>query len=250
MPGSPARVHETAYLGPGVELGERVVVGPFAVLLGPLQVGDDVWIGPGVHLGGPPEISTSRHNVPWEGDLDHHEVRIGARTRLRDGVTIHHGSVGPTLVGSDCHLFTRAYVAHDVQIGDRVTLTAGTSVGGHATIRSGANLGLNVSVHQRRVVGALAMVGMGTTVIRDVPPYATVYGVPPRVRGINAFGMRRAGFSDADIEAVRAAYAAGEREEGADGIPSPIREELAWWAQVPERRPMVWAVALGEQERT
>lgn len=69
----------------------------------------------------------------------------------------------------------------------------------------------------------------------------------PTLVGVDCHLLR---CSDAHIEAVRGAYAAGEREEGADGIPSAIREELAWWAQVPERRPMVWAVALGEQKRT
>lgn len=238
---SPAdRVHPSAYVGPGVELGAGVIVGPHAVLLGPLVVGPDVWIGPGVHLGGPPEIGTLRHNIPWEGDLEYQPVRIGARTRLRDGVTVHNGSVRETVVGTDCLLFAGAYVAHDVQIGDGVTLSASTSVGGHATIRSGANLGLNVSVHQRRVIGALAMVGMGTTVTRDVPPFATAYGVPPRVHGINAFGMRRAGYDDEAAEALRMHYT---ESADASGLPEPIRDELAWWDAQAERRPMAWAKA-------
>jgi UDP-N-acetylglucosamine acyltransferase len=215
-----------------------VVVGPFAVLLGPLLIGDDVWIGPGVHLGGPPEIASSRHNVAWEGDLDHQEIRVGDRTRIRDGVTVHHGSVRPTLIGADCHLFSRVYVAHDVQISDAVTLTAGSSIGGHVTIRTRANIGLNVSVHQRRVVSAFAMVGMGTTVTRDVPPFTTSYGVPPRVHGLNAFGLRRAGYGDEVIEALSAAYAAGYPDPSGDGLPQDLRAELTWWADVPERRPM------------
>lgn len=237
MTSAAARVHATAVVGPGVELGAGVIVGPHAVLLGPLEVGDDAWVGPGVHLGGPPEIGTLRHNVPWEGDLDYHPVRIGARTRLRDGVTIHHGSVRETLVGADCLLFAGSYVAHDVQIGDGVTLSAGTSVGGHATIRSGANLGLNVSVHQRRVIGPLAMVGLGTTVTRDVPPYVTAYGVPPRVHGVNAFGMRRAGFADEVADLLLGVYAA-TLDRG--GLPDEVRDELAWWDALPERRPMSW----------
>ena len=184
-----------------------VVVGPFAVLLGPLSVADGVWIGPGAHLGGPPEIASFRHNEPWFGDLDHHEVRIGPRTRIRDGVVIHHGSVRPTVVGADCLLFNNCYLAHDVQVGDRVTLSAGVTVGGHSTIRNGANLGLNVMVHQRRNIGAGAMVGMGTAVTRDVPPYATAYGVPPRVHGLNEFLLRKQGNSEETIAAIRSWYA-------------------------------------------
>lgn len=234
-----SQVHATAVIGPGVTLGERVVIGPYAVLLGPLVVGDDVWIGPGAHLGGPPEIATSRHNVPWEGDLDHHEVRIGDRTRIRDGVVIHHGSVRATMVGADCLLFNNAYLAHDVQLGDEVTLSAGVTVGGHATIRSGANLGLNVSIHQRRVVGALAMVGMATPVTRDVPPYTKVYGVPPRVHGLNSFGLTRAGHGPDVIDALRAAYASGmPPAELPVGLPAGIAAEVEWFTAYPDLRPM------------
>ena len=152
----------SAFIGPGVELGADVVVGPFAILLGPARIGDRVRIGPGAHVGGPPEIATERQNDAWAGDLDHHEVVIGADTVLRDHVVIHHGSVRPTVIGERCWIFSHAYVAHDVVVGDEVTLSAGVALGGHVTVRRGANLGLNVSVHQRRSIGALAMVGMGT----------------------------------------------------------------------------------------
>ncbi len=230
------RVHATAFIGPGVSLGRDVVVGPYAVLLGRLTVADDVWIGPGAHLGGPPEIASFRHNEPWAGDLDHFEIRIGPRTRIRDGVTVHHGSVRPTVVGADCLLFNHCYLAHDVQVGDGVTLSAGVTVGGHSTIRDNANLGLNVMVHQRRCIGAGAMVGMGTAVTRDIPPYATAYGMPPRVQGLNEFLLGKQGHSEATIEALRARYAGLAAE-----LPDEIEAELTWWEALADRRSMSWA---------
>ena len=235
MPNVSDRVHSTAFIGSGVELGRDVVIGPYAVLLGPLTVSDEVWIGPGAHLGGPPEIASFRHNEPWAGDLDHYEVRIGSRTRIRDGVTIHHGSWRPTVVGADCLLFSHCYLAHDVQVGDGVTLSAGVTVGGHATIRDGANLGLNVMVHQWRSIGAGAMVGMGTAVTRDIPPFATAYGVPPRVRKLNEFLLRKHGHSETTIDALRSRYAG----QPAD-LPDEIEAELVWWEAVADRRPMAW----------
>ncbi len=44
----PNRIHPTAVLGPGVELGSGNVVGLYAVVLGPCRIGDDDWIGPHV----------------------------------------------------------------------------------------------------------------------------------------------------------------------------------------------------------
>ncbi len=231
------RVSASAFVGPGVELGVGVSVGPFAVLVGPTRIGDHVRIGPGTHVGGAPEIASVRQNDAGDGDLDHHEVRIGSHSVLRDHVVVHHGSVRPTTIGAGCQVFSRVYVAHDVHVGDGATLSAGVSLGGHVTVRAGANLGLNASVHQRRVVGGLAMVGMGTPVVRDVPPFATVYGVPARVRGGNRFGMERAGFSDKEIEAVLEFLASG-CPPGAAVLSDRVRDELDWWQGLTGRMAM------------
>jgi UDP-N-acetylglucosamine acyltransferase len=239
-------VARSAFIGPGVDLGADVAVGPYAVVLGPARIGDRVRIGPGAHVGGPPEIATERQNDAWLGDLDHHEIVIGADTVLRDHVVIHHGSVRPTVIGERCWIFSRAYIAHDVVIGDDVTLSAGAALGGHVTVRRGANLGLNVSVHQRRSIGALAMVGMGTAVTRDTPPFATAYGVPPRVHGVNRFGMTRAGVAEQDIAAVERLFAAGTADGPSGGLTDEIAAELDWWRALADRRPMAFAPVTGK----
>jgi UDP-N-acetylglucosamine acyltransferase len=239
-------VASSAFIGPGVELGAEVVVAPFAVVLGPARIGDRVRIGPGAHVGGPPEIATERQNNPWIGDLDHYEVVIGADTVLRDHVVIHHGSVRPTMIGEGCWIFSGAYVAHDVVVGDGVTLSAGVALGGHVTVRRGANLGLNVSVHQRRSIGALSMVGMGTPVTRDVPPFATAYGTPPRVHGVNRFGMARAGVAEHDITCVEELFAAGTVDRPGRGLTGEIGAELDWWRTLADRRPMSFDVRAEE----
>ena len=234
-------VAPSAFVGPGVELGADVVVGPFAVLLGPTWIGDRVRIGPGAHVGGAPEIATERQNAPWTGDLDHHEIVVGADTVLRDHVVIHHGSVRPTVIGERCWIFSHAYIAHDVIVGDGVTLSSGVSLGGHVTVRRDANLGLNVSVHQRRSIGAVAMVGMGTPVTRDIPPFATAYGVPARVHGVNRFGMARAGVAEQDITAIEQLFADGTADWPEDALSADVAAELDWWRTLPDRRPMTFA---------
>lgn len=234
-------VAQSAFIGPGVELGADVVVGPFAIVLGPARIGDRVRIGAGAHVGGPPEIATERQNDAWIGDLDHHEVVIGADTVLRDHVVVHHGSVRPTVIGERCWVFSRTYIAHDVVVGDGVTLSAGVALGGHVTVRRGANLGLNVSVHQRRSIGALTMVGMGTPVTRDIPPFATAYGTPPRVHGVNRFGMARAGVAEDDIAAVEKLFAGGTADGSGGGLAADVVAELDWWRSLADRRPVTFA---------
>jgi UDP-N-acetylglucosamine acyltransferase len=221
-------IHSTAIIGEGVELGERVTVGPNAVVLGPAVIGDDCWIGPGCVIGVPPEVTSLPQNRAWDGELAHKGVSIGPRTVVRELSTIHQGSISQTTVGADCWLLNRVYVAHDCQIGDRVTLSAGTSLGGYIQIGDAANLGMNAVVHQRRVIGPGVMVGMGTAVTKDLPPFALAYGSPVRLQGVNAVGMTRSGIDEAAVEALRAAYA-GNRLPAEGELPESLADAFAWW---------------------
>ena len=86
MTAADTTVHPTAVVGPGVTLGQGVQIGPYAVLLGPLRVGDRVWIGSGTSIGAPPEITDARHNLAWAGDLGHAGVVIEDDAVIREGV--------------------------------------------------------------------------------------------------------------------------------------------------------------------
>jgi acetyltransferase-like isoleucine patch superfamily enzyme len=56
----------------------------------------------------------------------------------------------------------------------------------HTTIRRGAYLGLRSTILAGVTVGEYAIVGAGSLVTGDVPPYAMVVGVPARV--VREFG--------------------------------------------------------------
>lgn len=205
-----SNIHSSAFIGEGVELGNRVTVGPNAVILGPCTIGNDTWIGPSAVVGAPPEMSSLPQNRAWEGELEHAGVSIGARVVIREHVVIHQGSHRATTVGDDSWILNRAYLAHDVQTGAHVTVSAGVSVGGHCTLGDFVNVGMNVSIHQRRCVGTGAMVGMGTPLTRDVPPFGKAYGSPPRLHGVNSVGMTRFGLNEDAIQAVSDAYQLGD----------------------------------------
>jgi UDP-N-acetylglucosamine acyltransferase len=55
-------------------------------------------------------------------------------------------------------------------------------------------------------VGAQAFVGGGSAVAMDVAPFCRAAGNRARVRGLNHVGLRRRGFSEADMRAIRRAY--------------------------------------------
>lgn len=217
------QIHPSAVLGPGVELGENNIVGPFTVLSGPLRLGDGNWIGAGAVLGCPSEIRGGEHAAGWAQRATGQGVVIGNRNVIREGVTVQVGSVGPTRVGDDCYLMTKANVTHDVALGDQVTVSAGVLIGGHSQVGDDATLGLNAVLHQYSVVGPGAMIGMAAVVTRHVPPFALAFGNPARVRGVNQVLLRRLGLSDADIAEIEQELA------GPGEPPDRLREQFAWF---------------------
>lgn len=230
------RIHPTAYVGPGVELGVDVALGPYVTLFGPLRLGDRVWVGAGASIGAPPEIASLRQNTAWTGDLEHRGVEVGADSVLRERVVIHQGSARSTLVGARCWLLNGAYLAHDVQVGDDVTVSAGVSVGGHCTIGDRVTIGMNAVVHQRRVIGAGAMVGMGTALTGDVPPWGKVYGVPPRLHGVNVVGLSRAGVPDDVAPVLEARYRDGDLLlQDSTGLEAIADQRTRWRDALPSR---------------
>ena len=223
------KIHDTAVIGPGVELGEDNVVGPYAVLTGPCRIGDRNWIGAHAVLGAAPEVRGHDHGLPWGGDAVSLGVQIGDDNVLREFTTLHGGTGQVTRVGSRCFVMNKVHVGHDSVIDDDVTLAANATLAGHVAVGPGANVGLSCAVHQHRVVGPGAMVGMGAIVTRDVPPFATAVGAPARVRGVNEVGMRRRGHDDAVIAALAAHYAPDAPTGAPWTPPEPLRPAWEWW---------------------
>jgi len=223
------QVHETAIIGPGVELGEDNVVGPYAVITGPCRIGDRNWIGAHAVIGAAPEIRGHEPGLPWGGDTDDVGVQIDDDSTVREFATVHRGTERLTRIGSRCFVMNKVHFGHDAVVGDDVTLAVSTILGGHVDVGAGANLGLASVLHQRRVVGPGAMVGMGSVVTRDVPPYAKAFGAPARVRGANEIGMSRRGIGAEDIAALVEAYRSDTPMADAWTPPAALRPAWEWW---------------------
>ncbi|GAA4487439.1 acyl-ACP--UDP-N-acetylglucosamine O-acyltransferase [Rhodococcus olei] len=236
--GRNCHIHPTALIGDGVVIGDGVTVGPHAVLTGPLTIGDRCWIGAGAVLGAPPEILGAAHPETWDEQSPHRGVVIGPDTTIRELSTVHQGSERVTTVGAGCFLMNRVAVEHDVQIGDRCVLSAGATFAGHVSVGAGANIGMHTVVHQRRVIGDGVMAGMGTVVVKDVPPFAKVFGNPVRMRGANRVGMSRSGFGETEVEAIASPYEAGRMPTAAE-LPAATTAAFDWWRSRAQRPLMV-----------
>jgi UDP-N-acetylglucosamine acyltransferase len=173
-----------------VTIGPRTIIGSHCVLEGHTTIGSDCQIFTGAVIGSIPQ------DLKYQGETG--LLSIGDRNKIREYVTINHGTAGgggKTTIGSDCLLMAYAHVAHDCIIGDRVIIANSAALAGHITIEDRAVVGGLVGIHQFVRVGTLSIIGGCSRVTQDIPPYATCVGYPAAVFGINREGLRRAGIS-------------------------------------------------------
>jgi len=218
-----------AVVGPEVRLGRGVRVGPNAILAGKLTVGADVRIFPGAVVGEEPQ------DLKYRGEPT--SVVIGPRTCIREHVTVHRGcgEGGVTVVGADVLLMANSHVAHDCRVGDRAIVCNGALLAGHVEVFPQAFVSGNAVVHQFVRIGRLAMIGGGSRVARDVPPFGLLVG-DSELRGVNGVGLRRAGFSrEAQVE-IRTAYR--ELFRGAE-MPRDVLPKLLETLKTPEARELL-----------
>ena len=132
---------------------------------------------------------------------------IGDNNIFREHVTVHRGTTHSmvTRIGNDNFLMANCHVAHDCVIGNRCILANGALLAGHVILEDSVYLSGNCAVHQFIRVGRLAMLSGCSTSTKDIPPFITQQEIN-NVVGINVVGMKRAGLTAPQINAVRDAF--------------------------------------------
>ena len=211
-------IHPTAVVGPRASLAAGVRVGPYAVIEDEVAIGKGCEIG--AHavvkrfttlgernrvyehatLGGEPQ------DVKFKGEPS--RLVVGDDNLIREYVTVHRasGEGQSTRLGSRNFLMVGVHVAHNCVLGDDNTLANGAALAGHVLVEDHVFFSSNVGAHQFVRFGRYAMVGGKSKIVQDVLPFFTTDGNPPRVRGLNAIGLRRGGFSPESRAALKRAY--------------------------------------------
>jgi sugar O-acyltransferase (sialic acid O-acetyltransferase NeuD family) len=114
--------------------------------------------------------------------LVHPFADIGRRVEIGPGSIICPGVVITTdvRIGRGVIVNIATTLSHDDVVDDHVTIAPGAHVAGTVHLEEGADLGIGCTINQGLTVGRWSIVGAGAAVIRDVPPNATVVGVPAR----------------------------------------------------------------------
>jgi len=219
MPIDPsAQVAPTARVHPGAVIGPSVTVGDFAI------IEDDVTIGAGSRL--EPYVYIKRWTTLGERNqisagtvlgtdpLDkgftgaRSYLKIGNGNIIREHYTISRGTApeSETVVGDDNYIMTSGHIAHNCRIGNRTVIASCALVAGYVDVEDQAFISGGVVIHQYSRIGRLAMVGGNTRVNSDLPPYFLYTDFNVAAHGLNLVGLKRAGFAEAELKALKAAY--------------------------------------------
>ena len=188
-------------IGPGVEIGAGTVVESHVIIKGPTVIGKDN------HIFQFSTVGEATPDLKYKGEETC--LVIGDNNVIREGVTIHRGTVqdrGETTIGNDNLLMAYVHVGHDSVIGNHCILVNNAALAGHVHIGDWAILGGYTLVHQFCKIGEHCFTGMGSAIGKDVPAYVMVNGNPAVAKTINAEGLRRRGFSKEDISTINKAF--------------------------------------------
>ncbi len=224
---SVARIHPTAIVEDGAQIGEGSVIGAFCmvgaqvvlgarvelkshvVVTGDTRIGDDTVVFQFAVIGEIPQ------DLKFGGEAT--RLEIGARNRIREHVTMNcgtDGGGGVTRIGDDGLFMTGCHIAHDCQVGDRVIMVNSVAIAGHVVLEDDVIIGGLSAVHQFVRIGRGAIIGGMTKVLRDIIPYGLVQSEQGALEGLNLIGLKRRGVARADITALRAAYQMLAQGEG------------------------------------
>jgi sugar O-acyltransferase (sialic acid O-acetyltransferase NeuD family) len=110
----------------------------------------------------------------------HPKANLSSRCRIGEGTVVMAGATinSDATIGNHCIINTNASVDHDCVIGDFVHLAPGVSIAGTVSVGEGTLVGIGSSVIPGIQIGKWVTIGAGTVIIKDVPDYAVVVGVP------------------------------------------------------------------------
>jgi UDP-N-acetylglucosamine acyltransferase len=212
-------VHPSAIVDPRAELDSAVEVGPYcvvgagvkigkgskihshAVIQGRTTLGEGNVVFPFATLGSIPQ------DLKYKGEPS--ELVIGNRNTIREYASLNPGTTGGgmvTRVGDRNLLMMYCHIAHDCIVGDHNVIANGATLGGHVIIEDFVIVGGLVGIHQFVRIGTGAILGAGSMVSKDVPPYCNATGDRAKLHGLNVEGLKRRGFDKSVIDAIRKAY--------------------------------------------
>jgi UDP-N-acetylglucosamine acyltransferase len=188
-------------IGAGVRIGQQTRVASHVVIEGRTSVGQGNTIYQFATIGSRPQ------DLKYRGEAS--ELIVGNHNTIREYVSLNPGTAGGgmvTRVGDHNLLMMHCHIAHDCLIGSHNIIANGATLGGHVMVQDYVIVGGLVGIHQFARIGSGSILGAGSMVSKDVPPFCNATGDRARLRGLNLEGLKRRGFTTTAIDALKKAY--------------------------------------------
>jgi UDP-N-acetylglucosamine acyltransferase len=207
-----ARIHPDARIGAGCSIGEFCVIeqdveiGPGCLLEPYVYVKRWTTLGEGNRISAGTALGTDPLDKEFRGERSY--LRIGNRNIIREHYTISRGTKpeSVTVLGDDNYIMTSGHIAHDCRIGNATVICSCALVAGYVGIADQAFISGGVVIHQYSKIGRLAMVAGNVRVNSDLPPFFLYSDFNVAAKGLNLVGLRRSGFSAAQIASIKKSY--------------------------------------------
>jgi len=212
-------IHPSAIIDPSAVIGKNVTVGPWTTIGPDVEIGDGCNISSHVVIKGPSKLgknnriyqfSTVGEDTPdlkYKGEPT--RLVIGDDNTIREGVTIHRGTIqdkSETLIGNNNLLMAYAHVGHDSVVGSNVIMGNNSAIAGHVELGDWVIISGYSLIHQFVSLGPHCFIGPAAFVYHDVPAYVTAFGSPAEPRTINREGLKRRDFTIEQISLANKAY--------------------------------------------
>jgi len=212
-------IHKTAIIEDGAILGEDVTIGAFTIIGSSVVIGKGTTIASHTLISGNTTIGennkiyshavlgTDPQDLKYNGEDT--LLIIGNNNTIREHTFINTGTLGgggKTVIGNGNLIMGHVHMGHDCIIEDNIVIANSTVLAGHVEIASHAVIGGISAVHQFCKVGEYAMLGGGSIVVQDIPPYCICEGNRASLRGLNINGLRRHFKNREDISQIKKAY--------------------------------------------
>ncbi len=213
-------ISNLAFIHPDAKIGNDVIIEPFAYIAGNVTICEGTWVGPnatimdGARIGKRCKIFPSAvvSGIPQDLKFRGEEstAELGDNTTLRECATVNRGTaaVGKTVVGNDCLLMAYSHIGHDCLIGNNSIIGNSSSLAGEVSVGDWAILSGGTLVHQFTHIGAHVIIGGGSKVRIDVPPFVKADRDPLSFMGLNLVGLTRRGFEKERIDEIHEIYRA------------------------------------------
>jgi UDP-N-acetylglucosamine acyltransferase len=212
-------IHPSAIIDSSAVIGKNVTVGPWTTIGPDVSIGDGCHISSHVVIKGPSvlgknnriyQFSTVGEDTPdlkYKGEPT--RLVIGENNTIREGVTIHRGTIqdkSETRIGDNNLLMAYAHVGHDCIVGSNIVMGNNSAIAGHVELGDWAIISGYSLIHQFVSLGPHSFIGPAAFVYHDVPAYVTAFGSPAEPRTINREGLKRRDFSIEQIALANKAY--------------------------------------------